>query len=75
MAETRTFLDKAYFDGADHPRCQASPSKNEVKALTQTGALGTGVVQIGTWGCALPEGHEDFDNPRHQPHSWIRIGD
>jgi hypothetical protein len=71
----RVVHDWAYFDGEDHPRCQASPSKTKDKELRQVGANGAGLVVAGTWGCALPEGHEKFKNSRHHPHSWIRIGD
>ena len=66
--------DFAHYDGRDWPRCQATPSRDEDKAQRQVAPAGVGVTLTGTLGCALPAGHEDFGNPRHQPHSWIRIG-
>ena len=86
MAEPRTlapdekgktknvYHDFAYFDGADHPRCQAAPDKDQAQDLVHVGARGSGLIVDGTWGCALPAGHEDFENPRHHPHAWVRIG-
>ena len=68
------YADVAQFEGEDHPRCLASPSKDEVQELTQVGAVGTGVIVTGTFGCALPEGHEKFENRKYRPHTWIRIG-
>jgi hypothetical protein len=61
------FTDRAYYDGQDHPRCQASPGALEVLNRPELGG--------GTWECALPAGHEDLDNPRLHPHSWAQTGE
>lgn len=71
----RPVHDWAHYDGKDYPRCQAKPTKKEDQELRQIAPVGTGLTITGTFGCALPKGHEKFPNLRHQPHSWIRIGD
>jgi hypothetical protein len=63
--------DRAYYsgpelEGEDHPRCKATPKQAELRPDM--------VMAGGTWGCALPKGHERFAEPRHRPHSWIQTG-
>jgi hypothetical protein len=60
------FGDEAYYDGQNLPRCMAEPSEADKKARPE--------LATGQWECALPDGHENFDNPRHQPHSWAQTG-
>lgn len=63
----KRFNEFAYYDGEDHLRCTAAPSDTDVEARPE--------MTRGVWGCALPEGHEEFANPRHQPHSWALVED
>jgi hypothetical protein len=51
----------------DLPRCTATPGKADVAANR--------AMRRDTWECALPEGHEEYDNPRHRPHSWVQTGE
>jgi hypothetical protein len=57
--------DKAYYDGKDWPRCEATPDEADLKTL----------YPHGIFECALPAGHEDFGAPRLQPHSWVQTGE
>lgn len=54
----------AHYQGEDRPRCKARPRKADMRPDM--------VMAGGVWGCALPQGHEDFEEPRHRPHSWIQ---
>lgn len=57
--------DLARYGDKDLPRCPA------------TSETGDGNVnpsgELGRWECALPDGHEDYDNERVREHSWVRV--
>jgi hypothetical protein len=61
------FGPNAYYDGQDWPRCPDSPSPEDVADHPE--------LAEGTWECALPVGHGDFENHRVQGHSWAQTGD
>jgi hypothetical protein len=63
--QTARFTEMAYYDGQDHPRCPYEATAED-KALLPD-------IAAGLWVCGLPEGHENFDNPRHRPHSWSQV--
>lgn len=54
-------------DGVDLPRCKAKPRKTDTD-----GRPGVD-LSVGRWVCALPAGHEDYDNPRVRDHSWAQV--
>ena len=57
----------AYFDGSNLPRCEATPDQADLAANR--------AMRWGTWECALPAGHEEYDDPRHRPHSWVQTAE
>lgn len=59
--------DKAYFQGNDLPRCKAVPAKADVAANR--------AMRRDTWECTLPDGHEQFDDPRHHAHAWVQTAE
>lgn len=59
--------DLARFDGEDLPRCKAIPGKADIEANR--------LMRRDTWECALPAGHDLYDNERHRPHAWVMTGE
>ncbi len=57
----------AYFEGVNYLRCTAEPDEQDT--------AGNPLLRRGVWECALPAGHEEFDHPRHQPHSWVQTSE
>jgi hypothetical protein len=55
----------ARYEGEDLPRC---PEKSP------TGDRNVNPAGMpGRWECTLPDGHEDYDNERVRPHSWVKV--
>lgn len=63
------YNDRAYYDGKDYPRCTDVPSQEQRQRATMIPEH----VE-GQWICALPDDHENWDNPNVQNHSWVRVG-
>lgn len=61
------YSDRAHYDGKDHPRCKATPNKQDEQDRLE--------LASGNWGCALPAGHGSFASLKLRPHSWIEVGE